>query len=922
MDGLLPTYIAHGPSITNLRPDDEDANYRARQAPERSNRPATVVQSKYFDPLKISPFQPAASKAVEDALDSTAGGIRIDDVSSGTSESLGRQSGKRSLLNSLKKGIERFQKRTDFVEIVKDGRDTVMTVGQNFGVKNPGSLCGGCSKIPFDHRDPPQGKASITEGHGDEATFYMPIEKILSQRHWCLKNKSFEQWATETPEWKRMVEGVGNKFGLLEDNWPFGSSRDQRETAEAAAQVVRNFQDEEGSIDDGQTALEDALRQGGSDPIIGAAWAGSLGLGVAEGVVADNKNVGSEAKHIIHAAEMATNQLAIFSALNSRPMTCWFVVRAFRRSHPRAGQFTVRVFGHGRAPRAPLSLLCRFKLRFERTREIRTDFTNNGQIWYAQRLRPFIDLPFFGECLVRCEKLHGRACNETKSAVSAPNLLTEPPKPFRVIDVKNWQIAEFGFERPEYIALSFCWGKGTDRHCELREQNKAKLLKPQGLKGESLPQTFQDAMTVVDQIGAQYLWIDRLCIVQDDSKEGGDKEHQIAQMDRIYGEALFTIVAADGKTANAGLVGVSQSRSFKQVIEDVKPDDIALRWLSLERQASPQVSVAKLEEDGSGRIFRPVAFSEYAEAVSQYSSRTMTYPTDILPAFQGLQRTFESGNLGSAFRYGIPERFIDIALLWQPDIPIERREPESFGRPLPSWSWAGWNGTQKGTHPSDRVYGVKGAKVSYQEPFDVCTNDYGALVQRLGDAQDERIRPMLRWFAVTTLTGKAPAPAQSSLVTLGKADTHLKRPPPKPPAKSHLHSSSASSLSQSLLSSQLKVLVEIESFRRQASQPEPAPTVSDHLSNHLDDRHLVFQSEGAIMLVGPSCHRRRKFWTKSGAISLKEQLEMAPDGNESLLLNSRRDSIGIIRLHGESSPRESSRIQTVVLSGAQFIGTE
>ncbi len=37
-----------------------------------------------------------------------------------------------------------------------------------------------------------------------------------------------------------------------------------------------------------------------------------------------------------------------------------------------------------------------------------------------------------------------------------------------------------------------------------------------------LPQTTRDAMAVVEAIGERYLWVDALCIVQDNKKELND----------------------------------------------------------------------------------------------------------------------------------------------------------------------------------------------------------------------------------------------------------------------------------------------------------------------------------------------------------------------------------------------------------------
>jgi hypothetical protein len=38
----------------------------------------------------------------------------------------------------------------------------------------------------------------------------------------------------------------------------------------------------------------------------------------------------------------------------------------------------------------------------------------------------------------------------------------------------------------------------------------------QGVPWDQLPKTFQDAVTVTRELGFEYLWIDSLCVVQDD----------------------------------------------------------------------------------------------------------------------------------------------------------------------------------------------------------------------------------------------------------------------------------------------------------------------------------------------------------------------------------------------------------------------
>ena len=60
----------------------------------------------------------------------------------------------------------------------------------------------------------------------------------------------------------------------------------------------------------------------------------------------------------------------------------------------------------------------------------------------------------------------------------------------------------------------------------------------------SLPRTFTDAIIFTRKLGLKYLWIDSLCIVQDDQD---DWHHEPGVMANIYENAVLTL----GATASA-----------------------------------------------------------------------------------------------------------------------------------------------------------------------------------------------------------------------------------------------------------------------------------------------------------------------------------------------------------------------------------
>jgi len=66
-----------------------------------------------------------------------------------------------------------------------------------------------------------------------------------------------------------------------------------------------------------------------------------------------------------------------------------------------------------------------------------------------------------------------------------------------------------------------------------------------------LPATFRDAINVVRVLNIQYLWIDALCIIQDDDF---DKAIEMARMDQIYQDAFVTIAAANSFNCSASFL--------------------------------------------------------------------------------------------------------------------------------------------------------------------------------------------------------------------------------------------------------------------------------------------------------------------------------------------------------------------------------
>ncbi|KAL8648436.1 MAG: hypothetical protein Q9226_005992 [Calogaya cf. arnoldii] len=96
----------------------------------------------------------------------------------------------------------------------------------------------------------------------------------------------------------------------------------------------------------------------------------------------------------------------------------------------------------------------------------------------------------------------------------------------------------------QYLALSYCWG-GISNSRTLKEN--ISLREKHGLNIADLPAVIRDAITVTRRLDFKYLWVDALCICQDDGQEWG---HEAALMADIYGGSVFTISALSSSDAN------------------------------------------------------------------------------------------------------------------------------------------------------------------------------------------------------------------------------------------------------------------------------------------------------------------------------------------------------------------------------------
>ncbi|GKU06487.1 tol protein [Fusarium langsethiae] len=332
----------------------------------------------------------------------------------------------------------------------------------------------------------------------------------------------------------------------------------------------------------------------------------------------------------------------------------------------------------------------------------------------------WIDLNTINSWIKACNERHGDHCQRARLPHETQGL------PRWLIHVSEKRIVPFQASC-RYVALSYVWGRSTGHDLQLLLSNLDWFQQDSALENmwEQVPATIQHAVELVRLIGEEYIWVDRLCIVQDDYET---KQEQINQMAFIYGNAYFTIVATAAHSAEEGLKGikdVSPSMYHNVWPERANMDHYGLvawspwneRGWTLQELVFSQRSLffhkneltwechcaiwhermqlADLSETNCLGTHNPNArgfryspwpdLQEFHQLATSYSRRQLSFSSDILPAFAGIT-TALTHSFPGGFLFGLPEVAFDVALLWRSSGPASR-SPKTGGASVPSWSW-------------------------------------------------------------------------------------------------------------------------------------------------------------------------------------------------------------------------------------------
>ncbi|KAF2127823.1 hypothetical protein P153DRAFT_387550 [Dothidotthia symphoricarpi CBS 119687] len=160
---------------------------------------------------------------------------------------------------------------------------------------------------------------------------------------------------------------------------------------------------------------------------------------------------------------------------------------------------------------------------------VATDMTRKGLPSFTPDLENRISRSI--AWMAECEKMH-EVCKGLGSG----------PLPTRILDLGT-------LEHGTHLKLRDDLAGAPGRYACLNDFKN-------GIQLTSLPKTIRDAIRVTRKLNLRYLWVDALCILQDDEE---DKARECSKMDQIYQQAYITIAAARAEDCHDGFLDATES---------------------------------------------------------------------------------------------------------------------------------------------------------------------------------------------------------------------------------------------------------------------------------------------------------------------------------------------------------------------------
>jgi hypothetical protein len=156
-----------------------------------------------------------------------------------------------------------------------------------------------------------------------------------------------------------------------------------------------------------------------------------------------------------------------------------------------------------------------------------------GESQYPQERRRTISIT--NEWLQHCRGNHDRCRDSQQKGMPTRVVYIGTASCIRLVETHQGQ-------HDPYVALSYVWGDGGTPSLSLKREPGRTLLDLQKeIKWLELTLTHQQAIQVARELGYNYIWIDALCVIQEDN--GSDWEIEAPLLPKTYGNADLTIMA-------------------------------------------------------------------------------------------------------------------------------------------------------------------------------------------------------------------------------------------------------------------------------------------------------------------------------------------------------------------------------------------
>jgi Heterokaryon incompatibility protein (HET) len=128
----------------------------------------------------------------------------------------------------------------------------------------------------------------------------------------------------------------------------------------------------------------------------------------------------------------------------------------------------------------------------------------------------------------------------------------EAPLPSRVLNIESKPTVHVtNGEHGHYIALSYCWGENGKN--TLLTSSSFTDFTSTGIDLDALPRTIQDAIIVTKTLGIKYIWIDALCIIQQEP-DLKDFIIEAPKMAEYYSNAYLTLIVGSAHSCTDGFL--------------------------------------------------------------------------------------------------------------------------------------------------------------------------------------------------------------------------------------------------------------------------------------------------------------------------------------------------------------------------------